>query len=231
MLYFWNNGSPRKARVSGSGNRQRLVNADGSISMGNIQPDPDSDLFAYEEAGDRPGEFQREAGFSYANDGWKITATRQVADIPLDQSKQRHKQKIKQHRDAAMNGGMAWAWTVEVETDPGDPSATPPVAPTVVSETTTYLVQTDADSRREMTGAVVAIDQAALAEQAWRMADNSLVVLTSEQFIAMALAVRGHINAAYLRQAVLEATLDAASDVDAVRAIDVTTGWPANLEL
>ena len=76
MLYFWNNGSPRKARVSGSGNRQRLVNADGSISMGNIQPDPDSDLFAYEEAGDRPGEYQREAGFSYANDGWKITATR-----------------------------------------------------------------------------------------------------------------------------------------------------------
>jgi hypothetical protein len=230
MFYHWNDGAPRKAKVTGSGNRQKLVLDDGVVVTGKINADPDFDLYKYEETGPRPAEYEREGPMTYSLDGDTITAARSVVDMPLDQAKQRHKQKVKQQRDTAASGGLAWDKVESVETDPGDPNAEPPVPPTFEDVATTYFVQTDGDSRRELTGAVLAINEGSLTEQAWRMADNTVAVLPAADFKAMALEVRAHVNAAYLRQAELEAMIDAAADVAALREIDVAAGWPVNPE-
>jgi len=206
-LYHWNNGSPRKAKVSGSGNRQKYTLPDGVVMTGKITANADLDLYNYVETGPGQGEYQQAAGISYSVDGDTITGTRTVSDIPLEQAQSTAKRKVKSKRDAVMNGG------VEFQAASGDP---------------VYVVQTDGDSRRELTGAVVAANEDSLTVQGWRMADNEMVVMDIADFKAMALAVRNHVNACYERQAALEAEIDNAADVDGIRAIDIDAGWPTN---
>lgn len=204
-LYFWNDGNPKKAKITGGGNKQRLTLPSGVVLTGKIEPDPYHDLYQYVEEGPRPNEYQRAGSVSYDNDGYTITATRTVVDQPLDQIKDRVKRKVKTIRDGIINGG------IEFQAASGDP---------------VYTVQTDADSRRELTGAVVAANEDNLTVQAWRMADNEVVVMDIADFKAMALAVRNHVNACYERQAALEADIDAAESAEAVTFIDLNTGWP-----
>jgi len=206
-LYHWNNGSPRKAKVSGSGNRQKYTLPDGVVMTGKITADADLDLYNYVETGPTPGEYECAGSISYNADGDTITGARSVIDLPLDQAQSIAKQKVKAKRDAVMNGD------VEFQAASGDP---------------VYVVQTDGDSRRELTGAVVAANEDSLTVQGWRMADNEMVVMDIADFKAMALAVRNHVNACYERQASLEAEIDNAVDVDAIRTIDIEAGWPAN---
>ena len=164
-------------------------------------------MYNYVETGPTPGEYERAGSISYNADGDTITGARSVIDMPLDQAQSIAKQKVKAKRDAVMNGG------IEFRVASGDP---------------VYIVQTDGDSRRELTGAVVAANEGSLTVQGWRMADNEMVVMDIADFKAMALSVRNHVNACYERQAALEAEIDNAADVDAIRTIDIDAGWPAN---
>lgn len=80
MAYvFWNNGTPRSARVTGGGNRQRLTLPDGSVRMGRMAPDPAVDLYAFVQAGPCPTVLQTEGETSYGNDGWTVHAVRSVS--------------------------------------------------------------------------------------------------------------------------------------------------------
>jgi len=204
-LYFWNDGSPTKAKVTGGGNKQRLKLPSGVVLTGKVEPDPYHDLYQYTEVGPVPNEYQQPGSVSYDNDGYTITATRTVVDQPLDRVKDRLKRKVKAIRDNVVNAG------IEFQAASGDP---------------VYVVQTDADSRRELTGAVVAANEDNLTVQAWRMADNEVVVMDIADFKAMALEVRNHVNACFERQAALEAEIDAADDVGTAVAIDLDAGWP-----
>lgn len=199
MLAFWNDGKPRKVR---SNSQVKLPNGDIVL---NAKPDPDNDLYEYVDVGPMPDRKYEVAGpVTYDNDGWTITATRSVMDRNLDQVKAERFRDIKMQRDTVVNAGIEW---------------TP-------DDVTTYIVQTDSDSRQEITGAVVAINEDAIPEQAWRMLDNQIVVLPSTDFKRMGVAVRDHVNACYLNQAMLEAVVNAGSDIEAVKSVDVTEGWP-----
>jgi len=204
-LYHWNNGSPRKAKVSGSGNRQKYTLPDGSVMTGKISANPDLDLYNYAEVGPAPGEYQKAGGASYSVSGDTIIATRAVLDIPLEQAQSEAKRKVKAKRDQVQFGGTEW-----------------------VDGETTHVIQTDAGSQAKLTGAVVRTDKKGAADQSWRMADNSVVTLNKAKFDAMATAVGDHVDACYTQQAVLEAQIDAAADVDAIRAVNIDDGWPSN---
>ncbi len=137
----------------------------------------------------------------------KITRTHTVTHDPdyLDKQKANRNRQIKNHRDSIRDAGIEWS--------PDD-------------GVTSYVVQTDGDSRRELTGAIVGLNESGATEQAWRMQDNMLVVLSAEVFKAMALAVSVHVNACYVHQAVLENTISTTTDIAELNAIDVETGWP-----
>lgn len=76
MTYaYWNNGAPRTARVSGSGNKQRLVLPDGSFRTGKVRADPSIDLYEYVEVGKSVGTYQTLTGPVHTLNGETITAT------------------------------------------------------------------------------------------------------------------------------------------------------------
>lgn len=178
----------------------KLPNGD---TVMNAKPDPSNDLFEYDEVGQSPNLWQTRGQIKYENDGWTVTATRTVQDVDLDVARRTAKGLVKVKRDIAMNAGIVW---------------------------NSHIVQTDEDSRREMTGAVVAMNEAGLTEQAWRMMDNSLVILSDVDFKAMALAVRAHVNNCYVNQAQIEAQINACTTIVEVKSVDIETGWPVHYQ-
>lgn len=198
MLCFWNNGAPRIIK-----NTSRVELPNGDTRM-NAKPDPDLDLFDYVETGAMPGQYEHAGPVTYANDGWTVTCTRSV--VPWDAARIRDdmKRKVKIQRDMVRDAGIEWS------PDGG---------------VTAYVVQTDSDSRREMTGAVVSINEAGLPDMSWRMMDNSLAAIPAADFKTMALAVSAHVQACYVQQANIEAALDAAADPTIE---DITLGWPVH---
>lgn len=133
-----------------------------------------------------------------------------VADAGyLDKRKAEVKRQIKGKRDSVATAGIEH--TIDV---------------------TTYIVQTDTNSQMVLTGAMVAMDKKGNpnAKQKWRMADNTVVEIAKADFEAMGLAVRDHVDACYVRQAQLEATVDACEDVTTLEAIDTEAGWPTHYQ-
>lgn len=60
----------------------------------------------------------------------------------------------------------------------------------------------------------------------WVMADNQPVTHDAPAMITLGLAVGQHIAACWARAQALRAEIDAAETIEAVAAIDITTGWP-----
>ena len=204
---YWNNGQPRTAHVRGSGNKMQVRVSDNVVRMGKIKSDPDIDLYETVEIGERPSKYQQHGPVTLDNDGSIITATQAVVYKSLDQVQVIIKADIKNKRNVVVAGNIEWS------PDGG---------------TTTYIVQTDDVSQSKLTGAVLRTDKNGNPNQAWRMADNTIVDLNKAQFDAMAVAVGDHVDACYLQQAVLEAQIASAEDVVAILAIDIEAGWPVN---
>lgn len=201
MLYYWNNGSPQKAKVTGSGNRQKLVLADGSILTGKISPDPDNDLYAYEVVRAPKLQYQNEGGQSHDNDGWTITTTIGAVDIPLDQAKDRHKTAVTQQFREARDGG------VDI----------------TVGETTIKMATTH-DARTE----IKALTERLTGEDTQNGVTRAGTLVQFNVALAgLALAaIDDHHAAANAREYELYGEIEAAADMAAVRLIDVSTGWP-----
>ena len=142
-------------------------------------------------------------GSSHSFDGISVTKTHTLADDPdyLDKQKTIMLSQIKSKRDRVRDAGIDYL---------------------------TYTVETDANSRRELTGAVVSINEAGLTDMAWRMKDNTVAILLAADFKAMAIAVSIHVQSCYVNQGTLEAAVNAAINITALNAIDVSVGWPAH---
>lgn len=92
----------------------------------------------------------------------------------------------------------------------------------------TKVVQTDADSRRELISALYLMDTGGLPQQLWRFLDNTFGPVPAAEFSAMVVAVGTHVAQCYARQAVLEGLIDAAHTVAVLKTIDIGAGWPAH---
>jgi hypothetical protein len=62
----------------------------------------------------------------------------------------------------------------------------------------------------------------------WRLADDSMVTLDADGFIAVSAGVMEHVKDCYAHSWTLKAAVEAAEDDATIDAIDVTAGWPAN---
>lgn len=122
--------------------------------------------------------------FYAVTESLSLDAVRSYVGTPLalDVIKAAKRAEAKRARIAACDGGIVWNG---------------------------YQVQTDGDSRREMTGVVVTINEAGLAGMKWRMGDNSTVTLSASDFKTMALTVSAHIQACFDAQAARDDAIDA----------------------
>ncbi|WP_159728409.1 DUF4376 domain-containing protein [Methylosinus sp. Ce-a6] len=84
----------------------------------------------------------------------------------------------------------------------------------------------DEKTQGKLTAAVVAsvLDDAYAVN--WKLADGSFALLDHAALIAVAQAVRAHVQSCFDREAQLAAEIDAAADAMALAAIDIESGWP-----
>ncbi|MBO6808426.1 DUF4376 domain-containing protein [Thalassospira sp.] len=133
------------------------------------------------------------------------TLTWPTAPISLDAAKAKLRAKVKQCKFARMDAGIEFA----------------------VGETT-YLVQTDADSRSLIDSTFALAVNGYLPDgRGWRMGDNSYPTLTQQQLIDMALAVGAMVGDCYDAQSELETAIDALMDIEACMAFDCSSAFPA----
>lgn len=83
-------------------------------------------------------------------------------------------------------------------------------------------VATDDLSQQRLTSAALAAQIDPNSVVNWKTADG-FVTLGAAQITPLALAVRGHVQACFDREAVLLAEIEAS---DAPEAVDISTGWP-----
>lgn len=62
---------------------------------------------------------------------------------------------------------------------------------------------------------------------AWKLGDGSFVSIDNATLIAMGGAVEAHVQACFVREMEIAALIAAASDAEAVAAVDIESGWPA----
>lgn len=91
------------------------------------------------------------------------------------------------------------------------------------------LIQTDRESRGNLTGAALRADRAlrngTAYEVRWKAADG-WAVFDASTILAVAEAAEAHVNACFVREAEIVAQVDAAVTIDDLRAIDLSSGWP-----
>lgn len=128
-----------------------------------------------------------------------------TAPISLEQAKAKLRKKVKECKFARMDAGIEFA----------------------VGETT-YLVQTDADSRSLIDSTFALAVNGYLPDgRGWRMGDNSYPILTQQQLIDMALAVGAMVGDCYDVQSELETAIDALTDLGSCVAFDCSSAFPA----
>lgn len=89
-----------------------------------------------------------------------------------------------------------------------------------------HLVATDAVSQTKIIGAVVGAQIDPTSTIQWKMADGEFVTLDAAAMVALATAMRAHVQACFDNEATLRAQIEAAPNDAAVAAIDILTGWP-----
>lgn len=88
-------------------------------------------------------------------------------------------------------------------------------------------IMTDAASQAKLTGAAVAaMRDPDMPPLRWKCRDGSFVALSPAQILAIADAVRSHVQACFDREATLAGEICAASQAD-LATIDINAGWPA----
>lgn len=86
-------------------------------------------------------------------------------------------------------------------------------------------VRTDRDSQALLTGAAVAAMLNGEYEVAWK-AVAGWVTLDAASIIALASAVRAHVQACFDRERALTQEIEAAMTAEELQAVDLTIGWP-----
>ncbi|WP_454917266.1 DUF4376 domain-containing protein [Xanthobacter sediminis] len=87
-------------------------------------------------------------------------------------------------------------------------------------------IPTDEQAQLKITGAALAAQRDPTMSLLWKCTGGVWVTLTAAQVLALADAVRAHVQACFDREATLAGALTAAETVEAVAAIDIETGWP-----
>lgn len=87
-------------------------------------------------------------------------------------------------------------------------------------------IPTDERAQVKITGAALAAQRDPAMTVAWKCSGDVWVTLSAEQLLALADAVRAHVQACFDREATLSAALAAAETVEAIAAIDLEGGWP-----
>ena len=86
-------------------------------------------------------------------------------------------------------------------------------------------------SDRESQGLIVGAALQAVIDPAytlrWKTAAGAFVALSATELLAVAQAVRAHVQACFDREAALTEAINAAADVAALDAADIGAGWPA----
>jgi hypothetical protein len=85
---------------------------------------------------------------------------------------------------------------------------------------------TDRDSQHALGLARARAKEDAAYSANWKAKEGEFVALDAAGIIALADAVAAHVESVFDKEAELVASVDAAADVDAVRLIDLKTGWP-----
>ncbi|HEY8064643.1 MAG TPA: DUF4376 domain-containing protein [Methylosinus sp.] len=85
---------------------------------------------------------------------------------------------------------------------------------------------TDEKTQAKLTAAVVASVLDNNYAVNWKLADGSFASFDHATLIAVAQGVRAHVQGCFDREATLVAAIDAASEIGALAAIDIETGWP-----
>ncbi|MFT4099003.1 MAG: DUF4376 domain-containing protein [Rhodoblastus sp.] len=88
-------------------------------------------------------------------------------------------------------------------------------------------IPTDATAQSKFAGAVMAamLDPAYVVT--WKLAYGNFVTLGHDQIVAIAQAVRAHVQGCFDHEATLSAQVEAAATPAALSAIDIEAGWPA----
>lgn len=87
------------------------------------------------------------------------------------------------------------------------------------------FVATDRDTQSKLTAARIVAKEDANYTVQWKL-PGGFVTLTAAQVIAMADAVRVHVQAAFDREAALVAEIEGAPTHEALAAVDIASGWP-----
>lgn len=88
-------------------------------------------------------------------------------------------------------------------------------------------IATDATSQTKYIGAVVGAQIDPTAVINWKLANGDFVPLDAQTIVAVAMAVRAHVQACFDREAQLRAQIEAAATVEELDAINIYDGWPA----
>lgn len=87
-------------------------------------------------------------------------------------------------------------------------------------------VATDDRSQAKLVGACLAATLDASYSIQWKIADGGFVTLDRDQIIAIAQAVRTHVQTCFDREAALAEEIQAAPNEQALATIDIEGGWP-----
>jgi len=91
-------------------------------------------------------------------------------------------------------------------------------------------VDSDAASRLNISGAsigaMLAIQASAPFSIPWTMQDNSVETHDAEETLALGTAVLDHVSACHAAAQAIRAAIEAASDAEAVEAVDISEGYP-----
>jgi hypothetical protein len=90
-----------------------------------------------------------------------------------------------------------------------------------------WPVATDERSQAKFVAAWLAATLDANYSIQWKLADGGFVILDRDKLIAIAQAVRAHVQACFDREAALVMEIQAAADEKSLAAVDVEAGWPA----
>lgn len=152
-------------------------------------------------AGPAPAEYQTtsEAGGVVDDAGeWRIAVT--ALDWPLDQAKAKMLAKL---------ADVRWQHEVGGTTMGG------------------MHIQTDRETRANYVAAAMAASTDPTFAVTWKLINGTFVNLDGAQIQAAMGAVLAHVRDCYANEQAIALQVEAAADLDALRAIDLTSGWPA----
>ncbi len=86
---------------------------------------------------------------------------------------------------------------------------------------------TDAVSQTKYIGAVVGAQMDPLSTMKWKLSNGTFVTLDATAIVAVAMAVRAHVQACFDNEADIKLLIEAADTVAEIDAIDLDDGWPA----